>query len=60
MRINKTLIDGTPRRGEVWINGWGIFYSGLYGIETPRGRSLYGPSPFMRQRCRKAAQRRAS
>ena len=48
-------------RGEIWVNGWGIFYSGLYGLETPQGRALYFRSPLMWlriQRLRKAAVRR--
>jgi hypothetical protein len=48
--INNKLGDGSPRRGEIWINGWGIFYHGLYGFKSPQGRSFYGPSPIMRRR----------
>ena len=50
MRICNTLGDGSPRRGEIWINGWGIFYHGLYGFESPHGWSFYRPSPIMRRR----------
>jgi hypothetical protein len=50
MRICNTLGDGSPRRGEIWINGWGIFYHGLYGFESPHGWSFYRPSLIMRRR----------
>ena len=51
------------RAGEVWVNGWGIFYSGLYGVETPHGTGFYYRSPIMRlrhHRLRKTAQLRYS
>lgn len=61
MIINNRLADGSPRRGEVWVNGWGFFYSGFYGLETPRGRPFYLKSPVMRlrhSRLRREAERK--
>lgn len=38
--INRYLIDGSKRQGEMWIGSWGVFWQTLHGVELPSGKFI--------------------